>query len=374
MPSKPLHIVHTESSCGWGGQEIRILSEARGLQQRGHRLSLVAPPESRIAQAAPAWGLEVVPLPIARKNLSGLMSMVRWLSRQREGIDIINTHSSTDSWLTALACKVLPDSPPLVRTRHVSSPVRRSRSSFWLYQKAVRHVVVTGEALRQQLHADNGFALDSMTSVPTGIDLDRFAPAPAGEQVRFRLQLGLPERPTLGIVATLRNWKGHAYLVRALASLQERFPDWGLVIVGDGPQRQNLEQQVAAAGLKDKVHFAGNQENVEDWFRSFDVGTLPSYGDEGVPQSIMQAMACGLPVVSTPVGGIPEAVLAGETGLLVPPRDEAALAAALACLMSDTALRQQMGAAATARAQENFGLKKMLDRMEVVFSSKVPCQ
>lgn len=367
MSSKPLHLVHTESSCGWGGQEIRILSEARGLQQRGHRLTLVVPPESRIAQAAPAWGLEVVPLPIARKNLSGLMSVARWLARQRHSIDVINTHSSTDSWLAAVACQLLRDAPPLVRTRHVSSPVRSSRANVWLYQKAVRHVVVTGEALRQQLHAQNGFALSSMTSVPTGIDLGRFAPAPAGGQTRFRQQLGLPERPTLGIVATLRNWKGHAYLVRALASLQERFPEWGLVIVGDGPQRQNLEQQVAAARLKDKVYFAGNQENVEDWFRSFDLATLPSYGDEGVPQSIMQAMACGLPVVSTPVGGIPEAVQAGETGLLVPPRDEAALAAALASLMSDAALRQQMGIASAMRARDHFGLEKMLDQMEAVF-------
>jgi len=94
---------------------------------------------------------------------------------------------------------------------------------------------------------------------------------------------------------------------------------------------------------------------------------LPSYGDEGVPQSLMQAAACGLPAVSTPVGAIAEAVVHGETGLLVPPRNVAALARALSTLMQDAPMRERMGRAAHAYAQAHFGIDAMLDRMEAVF-------
>ncbi len=100
----PLSIVHTENSCGWGGQEIRILTEARGFQDRGHRVTLVAPDEAPIAAAAERLGLPVVRLDIRRKRLAPLLALRGWIARHREQIDVLNTHSSTDSWLTALAC------------------------------------------------------------------------------------------------------------------------------------------------------------------------------------------------------------------------------------------------------------------------------
>jgi glycosyltransferase involved in cell wall biosynthesis len=365
-----MHIVHTESSCGWGGQEIRILTEATGMEGRGHRVTLVVPPQAQIAPAAEKMGLTVVPLDIERKNLGALWRVITWLWRERRGIDVINTHSSTDSWLVALATRLLPGAPPIVRTRHVSSPVNRSPASFWLYQKAARHIAVTGEAVRQQLHRDNGFALDSMTSVPTGIDLERFSPLPPGaDRAALRARLELPDAPLLGILATLRNWKGHAYLLEAIARLPAELADWRLVVIGDGPQWQKLHRQVESLGLAGRVIFVGNQDNVPDWLRALDVFVLPSYGDEGVPQSIMQAMACGLPVISTPVGGITEAVVADQTGLIIPPRDADALAAALVRLMADESLRARLGAAGLARAGERFGIARMLDRMEAIFTA-----
>jgi len=139
------------------------------------------------------------------------------------------------------------------------------------------------------------------------------------------------------------------------------------VIVGDGPYRDRLDPQVAALGIGATLSFVGRQVNVTEWLSAFDIFTLPSWGDEGVPQAIMQAMACGLPVVSTPVGGITEAVMADRTGLLVPPRDAHALAEALVRLLRDARLRKIMGAAALQYATENFGMDAMLDQMEAVF-------
>lgn len=360
----PLAIIHTESSCGWGGQEIRILTEAAGMLRRGHRVVLLCPPESNIFRAAGERGIPVVGLPIARKRLPGIFALRRWLAAEGRHYDIINTHSSTDAWLAALATRLLHGAPAMVRTRHVSSQIRNNRPTRWLYTQATRHIVTTGEALRQQLHRDNGFDLARMTSIPTGIDLSWFSPA---DRIDSRRKLGLAERPTLGILGTLRNWKGHVYLFQAFAELRRTFPDWQLLVIGDGPQRQNLQRLATELQIQDQVMFAGNRDDVPDWLNCLDVFALPSYGEEGVPQSIMQAMACGVPVVSTPVGAIGELVRHDETGLVVEPRQAAALAEALARLMRDPTLRATLAAAGLRLARERCGLDIMLDRMEEVF-------
>jgi glycosyltransferase involved in cell wall biosynthesis len=364
----PLSIVHTENSCGWGGQEIRILTEARGMQDRGHRVTLVAPAEAPIAPAGERIGIPVVRLDIRRKRLSCFGSLRGWLVANRSRIDVVNTHSSTDSWLVALACATISDAPPIVRTRHLSTPVHNRPTTRWLYAHAAAHIVTTGEALRRQLARDNGIPLERVTSIPTGIDLARFVP---GDATAARARLDLPDRRTLGIVATLRDWKGHEYLFDAIARDRAAWADWTVLVVGDGPYRDPLDRHLAALGLAGGVRFAGQQEDVVPWFQALDLFTLPSYGEEGVPQAIMQAMACGIPVVSTTVGAIPEAVDDGVTGRIVAPRDAAALAATLAVLRDDPALRARYGAAAHARAQRDFGIDRMLVRMEALFTSVV---
>ncbi len=360
----PLRILHTESSTGWGGQEIRILTEARGMLDRGHQVTLLTPACGEIFPAAQKLGIPVVDVPMLKKRPADLRALYRWCAAHRGEFDVVNTHSSTDSWLTALVAQFQAGFPPIVRTRHVSTAVNNALTTRWLYGTATSHIAVTGEALRQQLHRDNGLPLARMTSVPTGIDLHRYQPR---DQAELRRQLGVAERPTIGIVATLRDWKGHDYLLDAFAELLPRHPDWQILVVGDGPRRAHLEARVAAAGFGERVRFVGNQDNVEAWLATFDVFTLPSYGDEGVPQGIMQAMATGLAVVSTPVGAIGEALIAEQTGLMVPPRDAAALAAALERLLTDDALRGRLGQAGWQRAQERFGVDRMLDAMESIF-------
>ncbi|MGH8703241.1 MAG: glycosyltransferase family 4 protein [Burkholderiales bacterium] len=361
-----LRILHTESSHGWGGQEIRILTEARGMQDRGHEVMIATTGNAELLPAAARLGLRTAILPMRRKGIPELLAVRNWLAANHGSFDVINTHSSTDSWLVALARVTIPGCPPILRTRHVSTVVNTSFATRWLYRNATAHIVVTGEALRRQLHEQNGYPLEHMTSIRTGIDLKRFRPLDKGEMRRL---LGVPDRQVIGILATLRDWKGHDYLLDALAILRQRFADLSLVIVGDGPRRAHLERRTDELGLRDSVRFAGNQDNVEQWLATFDIFALPSYGEEGVPQAIMQAMACGLPVISTRVGAILEAVVANQTGLLIPAHDGAALAAAIADLLQDPARRQRFSAAAVDYARANFGIGQMLDQMEEVFRS-----
>lgn len=357
----PLHVVHTEASLGWGGQEIRILTEARGMIARGHEIELLCPAEARICAEASRYGVPVTALPIGRKNLRGIVALRQQLARRR--CDVINSHSSTDSWLAALACVATPSAPPLVRTRHISAAIPDNLATRWLYQRATHSIVTTGEKLREQLVRDNGFDPGRIVSVPTGVDTSRYHP---GDPDAARTQLGLPLRvPLIGIVATLRSWKGHRYLLDAFARLSDRTAR--LVIVGDGPQRAAIEQQIPSLGLSDRVVLAGNQADVAPWLRCFDVFALPSYANEGVPQSIVQAMLTALPVVTTDIGSIGEAVQDSSTGLMVPPETVPDLAAAIDTLLADAPLRARLGSAARAAALEKFSLDAMLDRMELVF-------
>jgi glycosyltransferase involved in cell wall biosynthesis len=360
-----LRIVHTEASTGWGGQELRILTEMEGIARRGHVVHLVAPADAEIAAAARARGLSVETLPIGRKGLPGLAAMRGWLARHAARFDVINAHSSTDAWLAALARTSLSRAPALVRTRHLSTPVNRLPTTRWLYQRAAAHVVVTGEALKTRLVQHNRYDPATITSVRTGIDLARFQPR---DREAMRAKCGVDARPAVGIVATLRDWKGHDYLLDAWCELKSRVRGSQLLVIGDGPRREHLEERVHALGLDADVRFTGNQDDVPAWLACLDVAVLPSYGDEGVPQSLMQAAACGLPSVSTPVGAIAEAVVDGETGLLVPARDATALAHAIATLLTDRPQRERMGRAAHAYARSHFGIDAMLDAMEAIFA------
>ncbi|HKW79401.1 MAG TPA: glycosyltransferase family 4 protein [Casimicrobiaceae bacterium] len=360
-----MHIVHTEASLGWGGQEIRILTEAAGMIDRGHKVELACPREARIFAEAPRFAVPVSALPIGRKRPRGVLALRRFLASRR--VDAINAHSSTDAWLATLASRSLARQPPLVRTRHISAAVARDPLTRWLYTRATAQIVTTGEAIRAQLIRDLGVLPARVSSIPTGIDPKRFAPA---DRDSARRALGLPGGvPLAGIVATLRSWKGHRILIDALPLCANR--ELQLVIVGDGPQRETLAAQVAALRLESRVRFAGDRDDIERWLAALDVFVLPSYANEGVPQALLQAMLCRLPCVTTDAGAIGEAAIADQTAVVVAQQDAVALAAGIDRVLGDPALAKRIAETGRERALSRFGLATMLDRMEAVFQRAV---
>jgi glycosyltransferase involved in cell wall biosynthesis len=355
-----MRIVHTESSLGWGGQEIRILSEAQGLIRRGHDVKLLCPPEARIYSEAGSWDVPAIALPIAKKRPRGVRALLDWFRANR--CDVVSTHSSTDSWLTALSLLVLGRPVPMVRTRHISAPVPTNAATRWLYTRATARIVTTGEALKKELVERNGFPALRIDSVPTGVDPQRFAP---GDRTAARNAVKLPHDKTLvGIVATLRSWKGHRYLVEAVAAMPNGV---GLVIVGDGPQRAALEALVDRQALRSRTWFAGNQRDVLPWLQALDIFALPSYANEGVPQALLQAMLAALPCVTTSAGGIPELAKDGETALVVAPQDVEGLRKAIRTLLENADLRARLGENARRHCEARFSYQAMLDRMERIY-------
>jgi glycosyltransferase involved in cell wall biosynthesis len=320
---KRLRILHTEASVGWGGQEIRILTEAQYFQAKGHEVLIAANAGSEIVANAPRYGVAAMTLPLAHRTVPSMLAVRRLLKEWRP--DVINPHSSVDSWLVAIARLGLHPRPRIVRTRHLSANVPRNFASRWVYNKGADFVMTTGEAIVDALSADGFMPRARLAAVPTGIDADVFKP---GDKTSARAKLNLPRDKFLfGIAATLRSWKGHSYLLEALKLSND--PRMHVVIVGDGPQQDNLEKQIAALGIAGQVTMAGRQNDIVPYMQAFDVFMLPSYANEGVPQALLQAMACGVPVIACPVGGIPECTRGLASVALVPPKDAAALASAM---------------------------------------------
>lgn len=336
---------------------------------RGHSVELACPSDARIFAEAPRYGVHANALPIARKRPLGLLALTRFLSKHP--VDVIDSHSSTDTWLSALACGALQirgkRPPVLVRTRHISTAVPRDAMTRWLYTSATAEIVTTGETIRTHLVRDLGVPAGRVTSVPTGIDTRRFTP---GNRLAARRGLGLPsDVPLIGIVATLRSWKGHRFLIDAVPLLAHR--DAEVLVVGEGPQREALSLQIAELGLTRRVRLVGNQNDVVPWLTALDVFALPSYANEGVPQALLQAMLVGVPCVTTDAGAIGEAAIADCTALVVARQNAVALAAGIDRLLGDFALAQRLASAARERALSGFSLDAMLDRMEAVLARAI---
>lgn len=360
-----LRILHTESSWGWGGQELRILTESAALAERGHQLCIAAPPDTPILQRAAQMGLETVALPIRKKNFFGWRA-VRGLLRRR-AFDVVNTHSSTDSWLVALSVPGLAHQPALVRTRHVSTPVHANAANRWLYGRATRRVVGTGDAVCQALVAQLGLDPAHVVSVPTGVSSEQFRPPQAQEKASLRASFGFADGQTVfGCVATLRMLKGVDYLFRAMQQMQTL--PIHLVVVGDGPQMDSLQALRRELGLQGKVTMAGEQANVEQWLQAMDAFVFPSLA-EGVPQALAQAMLSALPCVTTDVGGIPELASHLRTAWVCPPRDADALAQGMQALLHDPALGARLGQTAREHCIQTRSVRQMADAMERVFEA-----
>ena len=344
---KKLRILHTEASMGWGGQEIRILTEAQTFRAHGHEVMVAANADSEIAANAPRYGIAVTLLPLARRNVKSVVAVRRFL-REWEP-DVVNTHSSLDAWLVALARLRLVPCPRIVRTRHLSAAVPRTLASRWVYNRGADFVMTTGQAIVEDLARDGFVPRARLAAVPTGIDADVFTP---GDKGTARAALGLPHDKFLfGIVATLRSWKGHLVLLEALKQLAD--PATHVVMVGDGPMLPNIEKHIAALGIGGQVTLAGRQSDVAQYLRALDVFVLPSYANEGVPQALLQAIASGLPVITCPVGGIPEVARGLDTVTLVPPKDAASLAGAMKAAMSNGPSDEQLEAARQRIAAEH---------------------
>lgn len=353
-------ILHTESSLGWGGQEVRVLAELEWMRARGHWVALAAHPDSVIAKRARTAGILFYPLRTHKALLPlEVARMAAWLLWNR--VELVNTHSSNDGWLAGLAAR-LAVRPILIRSRHIEVDYPNRFWSRVAFRYLPHQVITTSRRIADRLIAELGIAPARVTCIATGVDLARFNPGVKGT-LRGELGVG-PEVALVGMISVLRSWKGHATFLDAAARLlgaakrPVRF-----VIAGDGPARAEWEEKIAQEPWKDHVTLLGHRADVPNLLASLDVLVLPSYAHEGIPQIILQAQAMSRAVVATTIGGIPEVVENGVTGLLIPPRDAAALAEKIDALLENPTLSARLGQAARAHIEKHYSLDAMGERL-----------
>jgi glycosyltransferase involved in cell wall biosynthesis len=226
--------------------------------------------------------------------------------------------------------------------------------------------LVVSQGVKDYLVRELGLSPDQIRVVPNGVNTAALDAARPGPEVRR--ELGLPDQArVIGLVGRLDHWgKGHKELFAALASLKARYPIHAL-IVGGGRRQAEIKQAAADLGLATEVHFLGSRRDVPDLLQALDIFVLPSYS-EGLSLALLEAMAAGLPVIATRVGGNPELVTDGVTGLLIPPKDAEALAQALERLLADPSQAHTLGQNARSLVVANYSLERLAREINAIYA------
>lgn len=287
--------------------------------------------------------------------------LVRYIRRTRP--DVVHAHLEM-SMTMALPAAALARTPGVGTFHQVYRPMHgrelaRERLAVEVATRSQATVFVSNASRRSYAeHFRGGRTPPTWRVVHNGIDLEQFAPPAPGATTRLPADLDLGPGPVVTVLAALRDFKGITHAVAAWPSVLLRHPDARLLVVGSGEEAANLHRQVDDLGLQGSVTFAGMRSDVADIMRGSDVMVLPSVFGENLPTVLMEAGGCGRPVVASDVGGIADIVVDGETGLLTPPGDEAALAAALVRLLDDEGLRQRLGDAGRRRMEQHFDARR----------------
>ncbi len=369
---KPLRILHTDFHRGWGGQAARVLMVSRELVGRGHAVTIAAPAGEltrRAREAARALpGLEVEDgfrfRPPARL-LSFAADGRRLRALMRRGrFDVVDVHGSQDTWVAAAVRAVTGRPECLVMTRHNTKRVRTGPFNRLLYGRLVDHLIIVDESVRRQYESFLARGLLDPTRisvVPSAYRADLFHGGVDGGRVRE--ELGLPGGAIVaGVAGRLVPDKGHVFLMRAAAALRPRLPGLVLVFAGAGPAERELKEGARALGLQESVRFLGFRSDIAEVQAAFDVAVLPSVGCDASSAAVKEAMALGRPVIASDIGGARGIIEDGLTGIVVPPGDAGALAAALARLVEHPDRARAMAREAGRRVSERYSVARLADQ------------
>jgi glycosyltransferase involved in cell wall biosynthesis len=360
-PSRPASIlVVSNHGAVVGGGELSLLDLLRGLDRDRWAPVLAVPEDGEVATRARELDLpvHVIPLPPLRRPGPGTVRSARALARLARAADAALIHANgTRAMAYAAAAGRLAARPTIWHVRIAESDGLVDRALC----AAATAVIATSRAVARRF----AWAGAKVRLVPNGVDLKRFAPRPPS--AALRASLGVP--PSAPVALSIGRHvpeKGYRHLVDAALLVERARAGVRWVLVGDGELRHELEAQARRLGLAGAMHFAGWRDDVADVLALADVFVLPSES-EGFGRVLVEAMAMARPVVATAVGGVPDIVLASQTGLLVPPADPAALAGAVQALLDDPARAARLGAAGRARAESTFGLGAHVDGVERVY-------
>ncbi len=370
MSGSAVRVLHATSDLSVAGVGRYLEMVVKGLAAAGLQsavqLAVACPAGGEMERLVADMGLPLVRLPVADRSFSwaNLLTLTRYLrARMRQGnpVDVVHAHASMTACIAARLC----GTNAVVITRHgpgrsgsipadvaIRLPWRR-----WVSRVLSDSVLAVSEGTRLEL-VHQGVAADMITVIGNGIDAGTWTP-------RFDRR-----QPTVAVTARLSAEKGHELLLQAAKLVVLRTPYARFWLIGEGRLRQHLERQTAQMDLADKVRFLGFRSDLRELYEKVSVAASPSLY-EGLPFAIMEFMAAGIPVVATDVAGHRDLVVHGETGLLVPPGDDLALADSLATLLEHPERARRMGLAGRQRVISCFGADVMAAKLVGCYRSLV---
>lgn len=369
-----------------GGPALHVAYLSAGLAERGYETTLVAGSlargEGSMAYVAEGLGVEVVRLDALSREISpirdalSILRLARLIREQRPRI--LHTHTAKAGTVGRLAALLAGDARPEVVVHTFHGHVLRGyfgplkSGAFRLLERLLARMttrlIAVSPQVRDDLVALGVAPPEKFSVVRLGIELDeRLETAEGGADARARLGIG-PERFVVGWVGRMTGVKRTDDVLEALRLLRERGVDAVLLMVGDGPDREHVEQRASELGIVRHCLFLGYQEDVSGWYRAFDAMILPS-ANEGTPVVVIEALAAGCPVVATSVGGVPDVVREGVDGFLVPMGDTEALAERLTRLAEDPELRATMGAAGRESVPPRYSVKRLVGDIDELYRS-----
>lgn len=354
---RPLTVLQTCFSPSWGGLEMQALDVSRRLAARGHRVTLACAAGTRLATDAAAAGLDCAELDVhGYLHLGAAWRLAGWI--RAGGAQIVHSQHSRDLATVVPALAMARSRAPLLLSKRMGSYIAKKDPYHRMIYARVTMVLAISEVIRRNVIATTPVSPPQVATLHDAVDARRFAPA-AVDRAAARRSLGAEgDELVIGMVGRFSPGKGHEEFLDAAARLKRTHPTVRFVIVGEASHGEaDYERAIRARatelGLDDRVRFAGFRPDVPEVMRALDILAFPSHA-EAFGVVLIEAMAMELPVVSTNCDGVLDIMVDGETGITVPARDGAALAAGLARLIADPLARVRMGRAGRRRVLERF--------------------
>ena len=351
-----------------GGSELNAVRTASALRMRGHHVTAftLTSDTGGMSSRYEAAGIPVRRFPI--DSLVGRRAMHEIKRASAEladsGFDLVHTHDLYSNLIMVLAARVA-GVPVIASKRWIQYSHRRHLYTDRLAYRLASRVLVNSREVGESAHREQGVPAHKLVVIPNFVDAEVFDGAHRRPYWRTHFGFNANDR-VLGVVAQLRPEKNHGLLLRVFNDLASNHSDLKLLIVGDGELRAGLERLVAEYGLSERVVLAGHVERAWQTFAAIDVAVLPSQ-HEGFPNSLIEAMAVGVPIVASDVGGIRDAIRNGDTGWLAAPGDYSSLHGALSRSLADTAAAAQMADRAREAAAREYSQEAVMARLESLY-------
>ncbi len=347
----------------WGGGEKWMTTTAAGLRDKGHTITVAGRPESKFLEKAADLGLATIPIKIGGDLLPTPVLKLSAIYKSHK-IDVVLLAFNKDAKIAGLAGRI--STRPIIVPMHGLPILTDKVVDKFIVKYLIDGIIVNATAFKNQYVSYGWVNPDLVRVINNGLETD--VPLPDNKE-EVRKKYNLPEnRPVIGIFGRLHNQKQHHYFLEAAKSIHEKIPDALFLIVGEGEDQQKIEDYIKRLKIEDSVFLLGMQRDVFELYHFCDLVLLTS-SSEGIPNVVIESMLMATPVVGFDVGGVSEAIVNREVGIVVPPDAVIQMTDETLALLGDDKRRKEMGSAARKLVQEKFPMQKMIDATETYIQS-----